>query len=67
MPAPGLALFLQKGMTAWMQAWKPYLTTDEAATALSPAPSRHGSFEMGAQIASILAGMILSRQREART
>jgi hypothetical protein len=54
-------------MTAWMQAWKPYLATDEAATALSPAPSRHGSFEMGAQLANILAGMILSRQREART
>lgn len=66
-PAPGLALFLRKGMAAWMQTWKPYLATDDATTAPPPAPSLDGSIEIRAQIASILAAMILSRQREART
>lgn len=66
-PAPGLALFLRKGMSAWMRAWKPYLATTDAATAPPPAGSLHGSFDIRAQIANILAGMILSRQLEATT
>lgn len=65
--APGLALFLRKGMSAWMRAWKPYLATNGSATAPPPAGSLHGSFDIRAQIANILAGMILSQQLEATT
>ncbi len=66
-PAPGLALFLRKGMTAWMQAWKPFLVTNGAPPAPPPAASLDGSFPVRAQIANILAGMILSRQLEVAT
>lgn len=63
----GLALFLRKGMAAWMRAWKPYLATAGTAKAKAPASSPNCSFDMRAQIANILAGMILSRQLEAMT
>ena len=61
----GLALFLRRGMTAWMQA------CSECAGSVEPsAPARPGagetiSVDMRSQITTLLAGMILSLQQEA--
>lgn len=60
----GLALFLRRGMTAWMQAWS------ECADAETEACSISGSKEtlpadIRSQLATVLAGMILSLRQEA--
>jgi hypothetical protein len=60
----GLALFLRRGMTAWMQAWS------ECADAETETCSISGGKEvipadMRSQLATLLAGMILSLRQEA--
>ncbi len=60
----GLALFLRRGMTAWMQA------SSECADAETETCSISGGKEtlpadMRAQLATLLAGMILSLRQEA--
>ena len=63
-PAPGLALLLGRGMTEWMRAWSACLPKLEAETLL-PSPPRPGCpLEIRAQIATLLAGIILSQQLE---
>lgn len=65
---PGLALFLRQGMTAWMRASSncvnaPVCAPDRvAATELPPLPQ-----SLRAQLAIILAGMILSQHQEITT
>jgi hypothetical protein len=61
----GLALFLRRGMTAWMQAWSqctsritPQAQTRSATTAPIP-------IDVRAQVATLLAGIILGLQQEA--
>src|SRR5262249_32181807 len=61
----GRALFLRRGMTAWMQAWS------ECAGNIAPppTPSQSGVNEsipvnMRSQITTLLVGMILSLQQE---
>lgn len=63
-PAPGLALFLRKGMTAWMRAWSCCMPkpVPETASLLGAAPT--WSVDIRTQIATILAAMILGRQLE---
>jgi len=62
----GLALFLRRGMTAWMQAWPECAGHAEH----HPTRTQSGSSEtitadMRAQITTLLAGIILSLQQEA--
>lgn len=64
----GLALFLRRGMTAWMQAWS------ECAGNVEPpdrwAQSRVNEvipMSMRSQLTTLLASMILSLQQEATT
>ena len=61
----GLALFLRRGMTAWMQAWS------ECAGNVDPGPASHSGIDhtvpadLRSQLAALLAGMILCLQQEA--
>jgi hypothetical protein len=62
----GLALFLRRGMTAWMQAW--LQCSDGAAPNTHPRPATMPAavpMDLRAQIATLLAGIILSLQQEA--
>jgi hypothetical protein len=61
----GLALFLRRGMTAWMQAWSQ--CTDCAAPNAHPRPATAAAVPMDlrTQIATVLAGIILGLQQEA--
>lgn len=60
----GLALFLRRGMTSWMQA-----CSECAAVEIEPCSSSDGQetipVEMRSQLTTLLAGMILSLQQEA--
>ena len=64
-PAPGLALFLRKGMAAWMHAWSCCMPKPAPETASLPDAAPTCSVDLRTQIAVILAGMILGRQPEA--
>jgi len=61
----GLALFLRRGMTAWMQAWS------ECAGNVEPGPRSQSVIDepipgdIRSQITTLLAGMILCLQQEA--
>jgi hypothetical protein len=61
----GLALFRRRGMTAWMQAWS-QCTDQVAPHAPSPAaPLAAVPMDLRAQVATLLAGIILDLQQEA--
>ena len=63
---PGLALFLRKGMITWMRAWSPCMSA--AAEATSPAVATSVCpQDIRAQLAVLLAGLILGQQLEATT
>jgi hypothetical protein len=60
----GLALFLRRGMTAWMQAWSQ--CTEVAAKAhLQPAITAAVPIDLRMQVATLLAGIILGLHQEA--
>src|ERR1700720_511110 len=61
----GLALFLRRGMTAWMQAWSQ--CTDSATPNAHPRQARPAAVptDLRTQIATLLAGIILGLQQEA--
>lgn len=61
----GLALFLRRGMTAWMQAWSECAGNVEPATRSQPVVHETIPVDMRSQIATLLAGMILALQQEA--
>ena len=62
--APGLALFLRKGMAAWMQASSSlHVTVPETPTAL-PGTAWSWPFDIRSQITTILTGMILGQKPE---
>jgi len=63
-PTPGLVLFLRKGMTAWMRAWSSCVPKPTPGTTLLPGAAASYSVDVRAQIATILAGMILGYQPE---
>jgi hypothetical protein len=62
-PMPGLALLLRQGMTVWMRAWSP-CTPKPGAEVLPAAPSKPYPLEVRAQIATLIAGIILGQQLE---
>src|SRR5215471_13291702 len=62
----GLALFLRRGMTAWMQAWAQ--CTDHGAPNAHSQPATTAAavpIDLRAQVATLLAGIILGLQQEA--
>jgi hypothetical protein len=61
----GLALFLRRGMTAWMQAWSECAGYVEPPTPAQPGAGETILVDMRSQITILLAGMILSLQQEA--
>ncbi|MCC6153792.1 MAG: hypothetical protein IT367_08555 [Candidatus Hydrogenedentes bacterium] len=65
-PAPGLALFLRKGMIAWMRAWS-CLPNPAAEVLPPPAATSSCPQDIRAQLAVLLAGLILGQQLEAAT
>jgi len=60
----GLTLFLRRGMTAWMQAWSQCISCVtpqvQPQPATAPVP-----IDVRAQVAMLLAGIILGLQQEA--
>lgn len=61
----GLALFLRRGMTAWMRAWSGCATTVEPVTRSQAGTDEAIPVDMRSQITTLLAGIILSLQQEA--
>ena len=61
----GLALFLRRGMTAWMQAWSECAGNFEPAMRAQPVALTAIPVDMRSQITTLLASMILSLQQEA--
>jgi hypothetical protein len=60
---PGRALFLRQGMAGWMRAWSACMDKPDVRPNPMPAPSPPLSQGLRAQLAIILAGMILSQQQ----
>jgi hypothetical protein len=61
----GLALFLRRGMTAWMQAWTECAGNVEPATHPQFGANETIPVDLRSQLTTLLAGMILSLQQEA--
>ena len=61
----GLALFLRRGMTAWMQAWSECTGAVEPITRAQAGATEAIPVDMRSQITTLLASMILSVQQEA--
>ena len=61
----GLALFLRRGMTAWMQGWSECAGDFEPAMRAQPGADTAIPMDMRSQITTLLVGMILSLQQEA--
>jgi hypothetical protein len=59
----GLAFFLRRGMTAWMQAWSQCTVTPKAHS--QPAMPAAIPIDLRTQVATLLAGIILSLHQEA--
>jgi hypothetical protein len=61
----GLALFLRRGMTGWMQAWSQCTDHDAPNAHSQPAMTAAVPIDLRAQVATLLAGIILGLQQEA--
>jgi hypothetical protein len=61
----GLALFLRRGMTAWMQAWSQCTDRVAPKAHLQPAMTAAVPIDLRAQVATLLAGIILGLYQEA--
>jgi hypothetical protein len=61
----GLALFIRRGITAWMQAWSECVGNGEAAVCAPSGFETTVRATLRGQIAQLLAGMMLSLQHEA--
>jgi hypothetical protein len=59
----GLALFLRRGMTAWMQAWSECAEVETETCSISGGKETI-PMEMRSQLTALLAGMLLSLQQE---
>ena len=64
-PTPGLALFLRKGMTAWMRAWSPCMQNAAAEITAPPPATPSYPQDIRAQLTVLLASLILGQQLEA--
>jgi hypothetical protein len=60
----GLALFLRRGMTAWMQAWSECISCVTPQVQPQPATTAPVPIDVRAQVATLLAGIILGLQQE---
>ena len=60
----GLALFLRRGMTAWMQAWSECADAEMETCSISGGKETIPA-DMRSQLATLVAGMILSLRQEA--
>jgi len=63
----GLALFLRRGMAAWMQSWSQCTSEAAASAQSSPATTTPIPVDFRAQVATLLAGIILGLHQEATT
>lgn len=61
----GLALFLRRGMTAWMRAWSECAATVEPVTRSQAGADEAIPVDMRSQITTLLASIIVSLQQEA--
>jgi len=61
----GLALFLRRGMTAWIEAWSECTCRTEPATRSQPRVDETIPGDTRAQLTALLAGMILCLPQEA--
>jgi hypothetical protein len=61
----GLALFVRRGMTGWMQAWSECAPHIEPSTRSAPGVDETIPAGLRSQITTLLAGMILCLQQEA--
>jgi len=61
----GLALFLRRGMTAWMQAWSQCTSGVTPQAQTQPTTTAPGLIDVQAQVTTLLAGIILGLQQEA--
>ena len=61
----GLALFLRRGMTAWMRAWSECARTVEPVTRSQAGANEAIPVDMRSRITTLLASIILSLQQEA--
>ena len=64
---PGLALFVRRGMIAWMKAWVPCMSNTAAEVASLPVAVSMCPQDIRAQLAALVAGLILGQQLEATT
>ena len=64
---PGRALFLRQGMAGWMLAWSACMGQPDVQQNPAPAASPPLSQGLRAQLAIILAGMILGQQQGGTT
>jgi hypothetical protein len=60
----GLALFVRRGMTAWMQAWSECAPRIDPGTRAEQGVDETIPAGLRSQIATLLAGMILCLQQE---
>jgi hypothetical protein len=60
----GLALFLRRGLTAWMQAWSECADVETEPCSISGVKETI-PVDMRSQLTTLLAGMILSLRQEA--
>ena len=65
--APGCALFLRQGMAGWMLAWSACMDKPDVQSNPAPAASPPLSQGLRAQLAIILAGMILGQRQGCTT
>jgi hypothetical protein len=63
-PAPGLALFLRKGMAAWMEASSSLAVTVPETPATLPGDACSWPCDIRSQATTILTGMILGQKPE---
>jgi hypothetical protein len=63
--AQGLALFMQRGMSAWMQAWSQCVAAPPASPAQPPQAQETCPVQLHADVAALLASMVLFAHQEA--
>jgi len=67
-PARGLALFLRRGLPAWMQTWVQHVPASPASPpAVLPTSAEQLPHALGLELARVLANMVLLGRGRART
>jgi len=63
--AQGLALFMRRGMSAWMQAWNQCVVSPPTSPAQAPQTQETCPVQLHADVATLLASMVLFAHQEA--